>query len=136
MPVTVLIADDSAAMRAAVTQLLMADWQRVTVVGVASTFAELLQMMDELKPEVLLMDLRLPQKTDFTPEFVKVGISSVRLVAMSVLNDDEARELATTYGALVLLDKMNLFGEVVPAILRFAPSALSISQLRRPTSDA
>jgi hypothetical protein len=39
-------------------------------------------------------------------------------MAVSFSNDDEARNLAKRYGATALLDKMNLYHELVPAIMQ------------------
>jgi hypothetical protein len=33
-------------------------------------------------------------------------------------DDDESQTLAASYGAKVLLDKMNLYDELIPAILK------------------
>ena len=41
---------------------------------------------------------------------------------MSLWNDDEAKALAGSFGAHVLLDKMNLYAELIPAIKQFCPS--------------
>jgi hypothetical protein len=38
------------------------------------------------------------------------------MLAVSFSNDTEARELAESYGTKLLLDKMKLFNELVPAI--------------------
>lgn len=40
------------------------------------------------------------------------------LLAVSFSNDDEARALAESYGAVGLLDKMKLYSELLPAISR------------------
>lgn len=120
MPIKVLIADDSEIMCTAIARLLNEE-PRVELVGVAATFAQTMQMRADFKPELLLMDLHLPEKRDFTPDFVKSQLASISMVAISVSNDDEARELAVSYGALTLLDKMHLYVELVPAILKFAP---------------
>jgi hypothetical protein len=39
------------------------------------------------------------------------------LVAVSIANDEEAKALAQSFGAVTLLDKMKLFDELVPTIL-------------------
>jgi hypothetical protein len=41
---------------------------------------------------------------------------------MSLWNDNEAMALAERFGAKVLLDKMKLYTELIPAIKRFCPS--------------
>jgi two-component system response regulator NreC len=122
MPIKVLLADESNVMRGAIVQLLKDD-ARVALVGEANTFAKLMQMTADFKPEILLMELHLPEKRDFTPIFVKSQLGSLPVIAISVSNDAEAMDLAVSYGARVLLDKMSLYGELVPAILKFARNA-------------
>jgi hypothetical protein len=39
-----------------------------------------------------------------------------------VLRDDDAKALAKSFGAHVLLDKMNLYSELIPAIKQYCPS--------------
>jgi hypothetical protein len=40
------------------------------------------------------------------------------VVAVSFSNDDEAHELANSFGAATLLDKMGLYAEMMAAIMR------------------
>jgi two-component system response regulator DevR len=117
MPVRVLLADDSDFMRSAIRRILE-DEPRILVVGEAGTFAKTVQMIGDLKPEVLLLDLHMAEKREFTPESVKAQIGCVCTLAVSFSNDDEARQLAESYGAVALLDKMKLFSDMIPAILR------------------
>jgi chemotaxis response regulator CheB len=103
----------------------LADEPLIEVVAEASGFAETMQMINDFKPDVLLLDLHMPEHRDFTPDFVKSQLVSVQFVlAMSVSNDSEAQALAESYGAVSLLDKMKLATELVPAILR-CPRATS-----------
>jgi hypothetical protein len=67
---------------------------------------------------VLLLDLHLPEKRAISPELVKAQLRCVCTLAISLYNDDEAVALAESYGAVSLLDKMNLYRELVPAIMR------------------
>lgn len=122
MPIKVLLADGSDIMRGAVGRLLRED-PRITLVGEAVSFAQIPQMIKDFKPSVLLMDLSLPGKLDFTPALVKFQLPSIQLLVISTENDNEAQALAASYGALVLLDKMKLYAELVPAIMKFGPSA-------------
>ncbi len=92
---------------------------RIEVVGEASTFAETMQMIADCKPDVLLLDLHIPEARGFSPAFVKSQLVSVGCtLAVSFSNDSEAKALAENYGATSLLDKMNLYSELIPAILR------------------
>ena len=117
MPIRVLLADDSPVMLSAIRKTLDQE-PRIEVVGEASTFAETMRMIADFKPEALILDLHLPEKGDFTPAFVNSQLVSVDcVVAISFSNDDEAKNLSETYGAAVLLDKMNLYSELIPAIM-------------------
>jgi chemotaxis response regulator CheB len=117
MPIKVLLADDSDAMRSAIRRILD-DEPRIVVVGEAATFAKTIQMIGDLKPEVLLLDLHMAEKRAFQPELVKSQLACVCALAVSFSNDAEARQLAESYGAMALLDKMKLFDEMLPAIMR------------------
>ena len=116
MPIKVLLADDSDVMRAAIRRILEEE-TRIKIVGEAATFAKTVQMISDLKPEVLLLDLYLAEKRQFTPDMVKSQLGCVCTVAVSFSNDDEAQQLAGSYGAVSLLDKMKLFDEIMPAIM-------------------
>jgi DNA-binding NarL/FixJ family response regulator len=111
------MADDSHVMRSAIRKTLEQE-PRIELVAEAATFAETIQKIADYKPAVLLLDLHLPEKQAFAPELVKAQLRGVCTLAVSLSNDDEARALAESYGAVTLLDKMTLYNEMVPAILR------------------
>jgi len=58
-PIRVLIADDQAITRSGL-QTLLATLPDIEVVGEAVDGAEALNLVDELQPDVVLMDLRMP----------------------------------------------------------------------------
>ena len=116
--IKVLLADDSEVMRAAIRRVLVED-DRIKIVGEASTFAQAIQVIGDCKPDVLLLDLHLPEQGDFTPAFVKSQLFYVpHTLAVSFSNDAEAKALADSYGAETLLDKINLYAELIPAIVQ------------------
>jgi CheY-like chemotaxis protein len=118
MSTKVLVADDSDIMRSAIRRTLQEE-PRLEVVGETSSFSKTMQMIAGTKPEVLILDLHLAEKRDFTPAFVKSQLATVNhIVAVSFSSDDEAKDLARSYGASALLDKMKLYNELVPAIMR------------------
>jgi hypothetical protein len=76
-------------------------------------------LIADFKPEVLLLDLHLAEKREFTPALVKSQLASVQnVLAVSFSNDAEAKALAESYGAKLLLDKMELFNHLIPATLK------------------
>ena len=117
MPIKVLLADDSDVMRSAIRKTLTEE-PRIQLVGEAASFARAIQLILDCKPDVLLLDLNLPEKRSFTPELVKAQLRCVCTLAVSLSNDAEAKELAESYGAVSLLDKMSLYNEMIPAIMR------------------
>jgi DNA-binding NarL/FixJ family response regulator len=126
----VLIADDSEVMRTAIRKMLQEE-SNIDVVGEASSFADTMQKIADLKPDVLLLDLHMPEKRDFTPAVVKSQLGTVRTVAVSFSNDSESKALAESYGAATLLDKMKLYNEMVPAILHCHSRDSDIGSLLR-----
>jgi len=133
----VLIADDSEIMRTAIRKLLQEE-SNIHIVGEASTFAETMQMIGDFKPDVLLLDLHMPEKRHFAPELVKAQLGTVCTVAVSFSNDGDSRALAESYGAATLLDKMSLYTDMLPAIQRCHPELNNSSRkaLKRRTQAA
>ena len=120
LPIKVLLADDSEIMREAIKKLLE-DEPRIRIVGEASGFDTALQSVADAKPDILLLDLHLPQKRDLPASIVRSQLNCIKYtLAISFANDEEAKSLAASYGAAALLDKMSLYTELVPAIMRFA----------------
>ena len=117
MSIKVLLADDSHVMLADIRNRLTED-TRIRLVGAVSSFAAMMQMISDFKPEVLLLDLHLPEERHFPPDFIKSQLGSVpHTLAVSLSNDAEAKALAASCGAESLLDKMKLYEQMIPAIM-------------------
>ena len=115
--IKVLLADDNESMRAVMRRLLSRD-PRIKIIGEAHSFATTMRAIADFRPEVLLLDLHLPESRNFSPEFVRSQLGSVPCtLAVSFSNDSEAKSLAKSYGASALLDKMKLYNDMIPAIL-------------------
>jgi chemotaxis response regulator CheB len=123
----VLIADDSDIMRTAIRKTLEEE-SNINIVGEASSFAETRQMIADLKPDVLLLDLHLPENWAFAPALVKAQLGTVCTLATSLSNETEAKALTQSYGAATLLDKMTLYADMVPVIRRYQPKLQNIQQ--------
>jgi chemotaxis response regulator CheB len=141
MPIKILVAEASEMMSKCIVRFLNEepDFQ---IIGVAANFEKAMQMRVDFRPDVLIMDLYLPENRDFTLGLVR--IAALPLVAISASNEDEAKALADSYGALILLDKMKLYDQLIPTIKKFcadesvspaASFACKESLYRPPSSD-
>ena len=114
MCVKVFLADDAEIMRRAIRNLL-SEREDIKIVGEAATFTETIQKAAESQSDEIIFDLRMAEgENGHLPAGVKV-------LAISLANDDEAKALAERIGAAKLLDKMELAKELIPAILELAP---------------
>ncbi len=117
MAIRVFIADDSDVMRAAIARTVTAD-PALEVVGEAASFAETLERVGTLKPDIVLLDLHMPDESRYLPEIVKAPLleNSGCVLAISIWNDEDAKALAKRLGAVTLLDKANLFSNLISSI--------------------
>jgi two-component system response regulator DevR len=124
MSIKVLLADDSALVRRAIRQLL-SDEPQIALIGEATDFAQTIQMIHELQPHLVVLDLHMSDGRRISPpEFkTRVNSASTRVLAISVWNDDESQALAESFGAAKLLDKVNLGTHLIPAIFQLASAS-------------
>jgi chemotaxis response regulator CheB len=117
MAIRVLIADDSDVMRAAIARTLKED-PDLEVVGEATSFADTLKQVSTLNPDIVLLDLHMPDEHRYSPEIVKGPLleNSGCILGISVWNDEDAKALARNIGAVALLDKAHLFSNLISSI--------------------
>ena len=119
--VSVLVVDDADVIRKTLRNFLREE-PAVRLLGEASNFAEAISMTAALKPDVILLDLHMPDDHSFNPEFVKANLSGARVLAMSLSSDyaseEDIRLVAENFGAVRMLDKAKLYDELIPAILQ------------------
>ena len=116
--IKVLLADDSEIVRRGIRQLL-ANCAEIEIVGEAADFAETIRMAKDLNPRVVILDLHMPDQKVISPQEIKSNLNhGSQVLAISIWNDDDSRELAERLGAAVLLDKMDLATALVPAIIQ------------------
>ncbi len=118
MPITVLFADSSEIMRKAVARLLQAE-PEIQLVAEAASFSQTVELIDTMQPHVVVIDIHMDDERNVTPSHVKARLNGSFLLAISFWNDEETKALARSFGAAVLLNKMNLSAELIPAIKRY-----------------
>ena len=76
-------------------------------------------LAEQLRPEVVLLDLRMRDSHGLdaltaSPKLISTGST---ILAISFGIDDDTKALAKQMGAVKLLDKLNLYTELIPTIL-------------------
>jgi len=117
MPITVFLTDDKEVMRSSIRLLLDSD-PEIRMVGEAANFQQTIQRATDLKPQIVVMDVHMPDDSSVNPREVKSLLNTLgsRLIAMSFWNDQNTQAFAQSLGAVTLLDKMRLATELIPAI--------------------
>ena len=133
MATRVLLADDEDLMRAGLVELLTADPQ-IEVVGQASTGREAVDQARRLAPDVLLMDVRMPDLDGIaaTREVLRVA-PQVRVLMLTTFEQDDYVFGALRAGASGFLLKRTRPEELIAAVQTIAAgdSLLSPSVTRR-----
>lgn len=119
-PVRVLLADDQSLFREALAVLLGVR-DDIVVVGEAGDGAQALDRAAELRPDVVLMDLRMPVLDGVAAtRRMRVEHSGVRVIVLTTFDDDEDVFAALRAGALGYLLKDASSAQLVEAVLAAA----------------
>jgi DNA-binding NarL/FixJ family response regulator len=113
--IRVLLADDSAVVRRPMRALLHSE-PNIELVGEAGNFLETIEMAAELDPDVVILDMHMPDHQRFSPEIIRSALSKTDIIAISVYMDDATQMQADAFGARKFLDKSTLADELIPAI--------------------
>jgi DNA-binding NarL/FixJ family response regulator len=120
MTVRVLVADDHPAFRAGL-QLMLSSVDGIEVVAEADNGATALQLAGELKPDVVVMDLRMPglDGIEATRRLVRAD-PDIGVVVLTMFEDDDSVFAAMRAGARGYLLKGAELPEIVRAITAIA----------------
>ena len=131
--IRVLLVDDDALMRAGLASILSSD-PTLDVVGEAADGRDAVERVDALRPDVVLMDVRMPEVDGITATREVVAASpDTRVVILTTFEDDEYIFGALTAGASGFLLKRTTPESLIEAIKAVAAgdSLLSPSVTRR-----
>ena len=123
--IRVLIVDDVSETRENVRKLLQFE-SDVEVVGVARTGKEAIQISSDLQPDVVLMDINMPDMDGITAtEAIRAKQPAVQVVILSVQGDQNYMRRAMLAGARDFLTKPPMGDELISAIRRAGAMAQS-----------
>jgi len=116
--IKVLVADGHEFVRRPIVDLLMTN-PGIVVVGEVTDFADLFSMATALQPDVLLIEARMLEDSQFAGASPSSeGLPCAKcILAMSIFPDDATQDLANRFGARRVLDKSYLGAELIPAVL-------------------
>lgn len=116
--IRILIVDDIAETRENVRKLLQFEAE-FEVVGAARSGREAIQLCEELKPDVVLMDINMPDMDGITAtEAIRQRMPAVQIVILSVQNDPNYMRRAMLAGARDFLTKPPMADELISAVKR------------------
>ena len=123
--IRVLIVDDVSETRENVKKLLQFE-SDVEVVGIARTGKEAIQISQELNPDVVLMDINMPDMDGIVAtEAIRANQQAIQVIILSVQNDQNYMRRAMLAGARDFLTKPPMGDELISAIRRAGEMAIS-----------
>ncbi|WP_327044997.1 response regulator transcription factor [Microbispora sp. NBC_01189] len=115
MTVRVLLADDQPLIRAAL-QMVIADAPGLDLVGEAGTGAEAVRMAREVGPDVVVMDIRMPEMDGIEATRLITAGCGAHVLVLTTFDDDEHVYGALRAGASGFLVKDMALDDILAAI--------------------
>ncbi len=126
--VTVLIADDQTLFREGLKDLLE-DEKGIKVVGEAKTGPEAIELVKKLKPDVVLMDIKIPEVDGISAtKIIREKFPETNVIILSSYEDEAHITEAISAGANGYLSKMLPASELVNALKTFTSESVMIPQ--------
>ncbi|GAA0943802.1 response regulator transcription factor [Actinocorallia libanotica] len=116
MIIRVVLADDQPLVRAAL-QMVITDAADVVVVGEAADGAEAVRLVEELAPDVVVMDIRMPGMDGIeATRLITAATASTHVVVLTTFDDDEYVYAALHAGASGFLVKDMALDDILAAV--------------------
>ena len=116
MAVTILIVDDNTLLRAFLRKIA-AEESDLQVVGEAVDGAEAMRLAQELRPNIMLLDLALPRVNGLEAlRWIKAERPEIKVIIVTAHAEDAYRQAAEASGADAFLLKKTLVTVLLPTI--------------------
>lgn len=123
--VSVIIGDDDPLVREALLALLRDD-DRLRVVGVATSGEDATELVASLRPDIALLDLRMPSGGTDGIQSVLAASPGTRVVVLSAYDDVVTATEALRAGAVGFLPKGRLSHDLPDSLVRVAAGELMV----------
>lgn len=121
-PVRVLLADDQPLVRSGL-RVIMADQPDLEVVGEAATGAEAVQLVGDVHPDVVVMDIRMPGMDGIeATRLITAGPAAARVLILTTFDEDDHVYGALRAGASGFMVKDMALDDILTAIRVVAAS--------------
>lgn len=115
-PVRVLLADDQPLVRSGL-RVIMADQPDLEVVGEAATGAEAVQLVGDVHPDVVVMDIRMPGMDGIeATRLITAGPAAARVLILTTFDEDDHVYGALRAGASGFMVKDMALDDILTAI--------------------
>src|SRR5262245_60589757 len=126
-PLTILIADDHPIFRRGLCDVIQAD-AGLRLVGQASNGEEALELVDELKPDIAILDVHMPKLSGLQAARKLIEKkSAMKLVLLTMHEDEDLLNEALNLGIHAYVLKENAVEDLIAAVRRVAEGKTFIS---------
>lgn len=126
-PLKILIADDHPIFRRGLCDVIQAD-AGLRLVGQASNGEEALKLIDELRPDIAILDIHMPKLTGLQAARKLVeNKSDVKIVLLTMHEDEDLLSKALNLGIQAYVLKENAVEDLIAAVRSVAESKTFIS---------
>jgi DNA-binding NarL/FixJ family response regulator len=116
-PIRVLIAEDQDLVRQSL-QIILGGNDSIEVIGAAGDGIEALEMVGRLRPDIVLLDIRMPRMDGVTAcKKIKESYPDVKVIVLTTFDDDDYIFNAIKYGASGYILKGISIDELITAII-------------------
>jgi DNA-binding NarL/FixJ family response regulator len=113
---TILVVEDHAAVRKAIC-LQLGEWPEFRVIGEASDGLEAVQLVSDLEPDLVLLDIGLPRLGGMeVARLIRSTVPSARVVFVSMESSPDIVRQAFGVGAMGYVNKLHLQNDLRPAL--------------------